>query len=117
MAEGLEATVLNAIDSEGEIPDTGDFAKQHGVDHKALTGVALSLESIGFILKQVHGYKWVCRHGCGTLEVIRTQQAQISWTYPRLEVMRNHMHRLAGLTLHLKCCAVTSTDKLDLPYT
>ena len=52
------ATVLNAIDSEGEIPDTGDFAKQHGVDHKALTGVALSLESIGFILKQVHGYNY-----------------------------------------------------------
>ena len=68
MAEGLEAAVLSAIDSEGVIPDTGDFAEQHGVDHKALTGIALSLESIGFILKQVHNHNSVCKYSLGHLK-------------------------------------------------
>ena len=53
MAEEVEEAILKDIGSHGEIADTGQFSSDHNFDHQKLTGVALSLESIGFILKKV----------------------------------------------------------------
>lgn len=53
MTEEVEDAVLREISSHGDIPDTGCFASKHNFDHQKVAGVALSLESIGFILKKV----------------------------------------------------------------
>ena len=38
-----EASLLRSVDDLGEVADTGAFAAQHGLDHKALVGTIKSL--------------------------------------------------------------------------
>ena len=52
MAE-LEAAVLRALDRDGEIPDTGDFASGLKADHNEVVGVMKSLESAGMVESKV----------------------------------------------------------------
>eukprot|EP00803_Ostreobium_quekettii_P011004 evm.model.scf_119EXC.22 EVM.evm.TU.scf_119EXC.22 scf_119EXC:133697-133849(-) len=51
MAE-LEASVLRALDQDGEIGDTADLAAKLGVDHMSLVGVMKSLESAEMVVSQ-----------------------------------------------------------------
>jgi len=53
MAEesGLEQVILQTLGSQGEIPDSVEFAKERGFDHKNLDSVTLSLHSTDYIVR------------------------------------------------------------------
>lgn len=53
MAELLESKVLTAINDDGQIADSGDFAAKHALDHLTLVGVIKSLAASEMILVTV----------------------------------------------------------------
>ena len=51
--EEREQAVLLALNADGAIADSGDFATKHGLDHKLLTGSIRSLASYELITVEV----------------------------------------------------------------
>jgi hypothetical protein len=49
----MESQLLAAIGSAGEVPDSGKFASEHGVDHDAIVSIIKSLNSAEMIVVQV----------------------------------------------------------------
>lgn len=53
MADSIEAGLLQALDQNGTIADTGAFAASAGVDHLAVVGVMKSLQAAEMVLAEV----------------------------------------------------------------
>jgi hypothetical protein len=53
MAEAIETALLKYIHDNGDCKDSGDFAKELGVDHLAVVGVIKSLQASEMILIEV----------------------------------------------------------------
>ncbi len=53
MAEKLQAELLQAIDQNGGVPDSGEFASAAGVDHNTLVGAIKSLLAYEMISAEV----------------------------------------------------------------
>lgn len=64
MADAIESRLLQELDAQGTVADSGDFAASLGVDHLAVVGVVKSLGSAEMIVAEVNTGR-AGRSACG----------------------------------------------------
>jgi phenylalanyl-tRNA synthetase alpha chain len=57
MADQLETALLQALNERGTVADSGDLAKELGVDHMQLVGTIRSLQASEMIVAEVRTAK------------------------------------------------------------
>ena len=104
----LEDFILKAIGEEGGIQDTVTFSKKHGIDHKKIAGVALSLSSLDYIGKEV-----ICASFIWGENPINTSGQDESWNsnldmcfvrFLSQDGVMKERHHIPGAWPRIICC-------------
>lgn len=68
MSVDIEGKLLMSVHDNGEVKDSGEWAKLSQVDHQALVGVIKSLMASELVVVEVRGRR-ICRSRCTLLTI------------------------------------------------